>query len=135
MDRPSGPSTRLPPAGTGFAAATVPGASTLRARPSATANPTAAPNPNSTPAAANTTAQRPSRWPPASSTAAVSTDPASTVQRSHGSRSSGVGLAIVKAVVQAHGGTVRVGDARDGGARFTFTLPALDAGPAPEAEA
>ena len=42
-------------------------------------------------------------------------------------RSSGVGLAICKAIVEAHGGTITVGDARPAGAApgcpFTFTLP------------
>jgi two-component system sensor histidine kinase KdpD len=42
-------------------------------------------------------------------------------------RSSGVGLAICRAIVEAHGGTISVDDARPGGdprgARFTFTLP------------
>jgi two-component system, OmpR family, sensor histidine kinase KdpD len=38
-------------------------------------------------------------------------------------RSSGVGLAICKAIVEAHGGTISVGDAPGGGARFAFTLP------------
>jgi two-component system, OmpR family, sensor histidine kinase KdpD len=41
----------------------------------------------------------------------------------NGSRSSGVGLAICKAVVEAHGGHIAVGEADGGGARFTFTLP------------
>jgi len=40
-----------------------------------------------------------------------------------GSRSSGVGLAICKAIVEAHGGHICVTDAPGGGARFTFTLP------------
>lgn len=44
----------------------------------------------------------------------------------HGSRSSGIGLAICKAVVEAHGGTIRVLDVAGGGARFTFTVPVLD---------
>ena len=38
-------------------------------------------------------------------------------------RSSGIGLAICKAIVEAHGGRITVGDAPGGGARFTFTLP------------
>ncbi|MEK6227835.1 MAG: HAMP domain-containing sensor histidine kinase [Actinomycetota bacterium] len=37
---------------------------------------------------------------------------------------SGLGLAIVRAVSQAHGGTVRAGDAEGGGAVFTVRLPA-----------
>jgi two-component system OmpR family sensor kinase len=43
---------------------------------------------------------------------------------SHGGRGSGLGLSIVRAVADAHGGTVAVGDAPGGGARFTVTLPA-----------
>jgi K+-sensing histidine kinase KdpD len=39
------------------------------------------------------------------------------------SRSSGVGLAICKAIVEAHGGHICVTDALGGGAQFTFTLP------------
>ncbi len=38
-------------------------------------------------------------------------------------RSSGIGLAICKAIVEAHGGRITVGDAPGGGARFAFTLP------------
>jgi two-component system sensor histidine kinase KdpD len=38
-------------------------------------------------------------------------------------RSSGIGLAICKAIVEAHGGRITVGDAPGGGAMFTFTLP------------
>ncbi len=45
--------------------------------------------------------------------------------RSHGSRSSGIGLAICKAVVEAHGGRIWVTDAQGGGARFGFTMPVL----------
>jgi two-component system, OmpR family, sensor kinase len=41
--------------------------------------------------------------------------------------SSGLGLAIVRAVTDAHGGRVELGDAEGGGARFVVTLPAADA--------
>jgi two-component system OmpR family sensor kinase len=37
---------------------------------------------------------------------------------------SGLGLAIVRAVAEAHDGTVELADAEGGGARFTVTLPA-----------
>ena len=43
------------------------------------------------------------------------------------SRSSGLGLAIVRAVAEAHGGRVEVGDAEGGGAVFIVTLPAAAA--------
>jgi two-component system sensor histidine kinase KdpD len=54
----------------------------------------------------------------------------------------GLGLAICKAIVEAHGGTIEVRNGESGGAEFTFTLPlgtspALDAdvdGPATTAE-
>jgi two-component system OmpR family sensor kinase len=36
---------------------------------------------------------------------------------------SGLGLAIVRAVADAHGGSVDLRDAEGGGARFTVTLP------------
>ncbi|MGO4395808.1 ATP-binding protein, partial [Variovorax sp. M-6] len=35
----------------------------------------------------------------------------------------GLGLAICKAVVSAHGGEIAAGNATDGGAEFTVTLP------------
>jgi len=41
--------------------------------------------------------------------------------------SSGLGLAIVRAVTDAHEGQVELGDAEGGGARFVVTLPAADA--------
>jgi two-component system, OmpR family, sensor histidine kinase BaeS len=36
---------------------------------------------------------------------------------------SGLGLSIVRALVEAHGGRIQAGAAQDGGAEFTFTLP------------
>jgi signal transduction histidine kinase len=45
--------------------------------------------------------------------------------RSREAGGSGLGLAIVDEVVRAHGGSVRVGSAPAGGARFTVDLPAL----------
>jgi two-component system, OmpR family, sensor kinase len=41
--------------------------------------------------------------------------------------SSGLGLAIVRAVADAHHGRVSLSDAEGGGARFVITLPAADA--------
>lgn len=44
-------------------------------------------------------------------------------RRGAGSASSGIGLAICKAVVEAHGGTIAATGAPGGGARFEFTVP------------
>ena len=48
-------------------------------------------------------------------------------RRGDGSSSSGIGLAICRAIVEAHGGTITVIGAPTGGARFLFTLPRRDA--------
>jgi two-component system, OmpR family, sensor kinase len=51
--------------------------------------------------------------------------------RERGPAGAGLGLAIVAAVVKAHGGQAQAGNASGGGARFTVKLPALNGG-APE---
>jgi two-component system sensor histidine kinase KdpD len=38
----------------------------------------------------------------------------------------GLGLAICRAIVQAHGGQIRAGTRSRGGARFEFTLPTAE---------
>ncbi len=48
-------------------------------------------------------------------------------RRGPGSESSGIGLAICRAIVEAHGGTIDVADAPAGGAEFRFTVPIRDA--------
>jgi two-component system sensor histidine kinase KdpD len=44
-------------------------------------------------------------------------------RRGEGSASSGIGLAICKAIVEAHGGQICVEGSPGGGARFRFSLP------------
>lgn len=48
-------------------------------------------------------------------------------RRGEGSSSSGIGLAICRAIVDAHGGTITADEAPGGGARLRFTLPRRDA--------
>jgi len=43
-----------------------------------------------------------------------------------GSQSTGIGLAICKAIVEAHGGTIWLGTGETGGAAFHFTVPVCD---------
>jgi two-component system sensor histidine kinase KdpD len=43
-----------------------------------------------------------------------------------GSQSTGIGLAICKAIVEAHGGTIWLGAGETGGAAFHFTVPVCD---------
>jgi signal transduction histidine kinase len=39
-------------------------------------------------------------------------------------RGTGLGLAVARQIVEAHGGRISVGDSPGGGARFTLRLPA-----------
>ena len=57
--------------------------------------------------------------------------------RSRGSRGSGLGLAVVKHTVEAHGGTIRAESALGGGSTFRFSIPLAGSpagGQPPEAE-
>lgn len=49
--------------------------------------------------------------------------------RSHSGGGRGLGLAIVREIVRAHGGTIAVDDAAEGGARFVVRLPLADPSP------
>jgi two-component system, OmpR family, sensor kinase len=49
----------------------------------------------------------------------------SDAARDRGSGGSGLGLAIARAIVEAHGGTIRAGASPSGGARVSFELPGL----------
>jgi two-component system OmpR family sensor kinase len=53
--------------------------------------------------------------------------------RERGRAGAGLGLSIVAAIVDAHGGRVSAANAEGGGAAFTITLPAAPAAPASEA--
>jgi signal transduction histidine kinase len=54
---------------------------------------------------------------------------------SHGSgRRYGIGLALVREVVTAHGGTISAGSSDAGGAAFTVVLPAAAADPADQTD-
>ncbi len=44
-------------------------------------------------------------------------------RRSDGKRSMGIGLSVCRTIVQAHGGSIKGDNKRDGGAVFTVTLP------------
>jgi two-component system sensor histidine kinase KdpD len=52
-------------------------------------------------------------------------------RRGEGSRSSGIGLAICKAIVEAHGGTIGVERTPGGGATFVVRLPVCRVAPPP----
>lgn len=46
--------------------------------------------------------------------------------RNRSTGGAGLGLAIVRSLIEAHGGRIEIGDAPGGGARFIVTLPAFD---------
>ncbi|SMP59444.1 two-component system sensor histidine kinase KdpD [Noviherbaspirillum suwonense] len=52
-------------------------------------------------------------------------------QRESATPGVGLGLAICRAIVEAHGGTIRAGRSAEGGASFVFTLPLVSPPPLP----
>lgn len=52
----------------------------------------------------------------------------------HGRRGIGLGLAICKGLIEAHGGSIKAANRAEGGAVFTFTLPIEGAPPAVNSE-
>jgi len=54
--------------------------------------------------------------------------------RESGAGGVGLGLAICKGIVQAHGGTIRASNRESGGASFVVTLPFTEAPPRPPSE-
>ena len=51
-----------------------------------------------------------------------------TASRAHGIKGTGIGLAMVRHIVEAHGGTVRVESTPGEGSTFTIVLPAAITG-------
>jgi two-component system sensor histidine kinase KdpD len=49
-------------------------------------------------------------------------------------RSLGLGLALCRSIVEAHGGSISVCDAAGGGADFVFTLPVVEIDTAEETQ-
>jgi two-component system sensor histidine kinase KdpD len=61
-------------------------------------------------------------------------EPFMGTRRSGTARTSGLGLAIVRGIVEAHGGSIRAEQRRGGGARFTLTLVQRQPPTAPDEE-
>nr|WP_079313510.1 HAMP domain-containing sensor histidine kinase [Microbispora sp. GKU 823] len=56
-------------------------------------------------------------------------EPFTRLEKSRGRGGSGLGLTIAREIVRAHGGTIGVEDAAEGGARFVVRLPLADPPP------